>query len=57
MKVQYSVAVSPCRKQNIYRAYFEELWQEIELHGYIDKLKNIPQLGNINVPKKLQKSR
>ncbi|WP_026894254.1 hypothetical protein [Clostridiisalibacter paucivorans] len=61
MKIKYNITISPRTKKNEYCVeidrypYLEELWQELDSKGYIDKLKNIPQLGNIKIPKRLKK--
>jgi len=37
--------------------YAAELYAELEKIGIVDRIKDIPQLGVIKVPKKLQKTR
>lgn len=63
MQLTYKISVSPQKKNNCYEVqidgyrYLEELWKELESKGIIDRLKDIPQLGCIFVPKVLKKTR
>ena len=63
MQLTYKIIVSPRKKSNYYQVqidgyrYLEELWGELDSQEIIERLKDIPQLGCIQVPKLLKKTR
>lgn len=63
MQISYKILVAPQQRGNTYTVnidgyrFLEELWEELASLGIIDRLKDVPQLGNIPVRSKLKKSR
>ncbi len=63
MQLTYNIITSPQQRGSTYTVnidgyrFLEELWEELRTYGIIDRLTDIPQLGNIPVKSKLRKSR
>lgn len=63
MLLSYNIVISPQQRGNSYTVsidgyrYIEELWGELDRLGIIERLKQVPQLGNIQVKSKLKKTR
>lgn len=63
MQLTYKIELSPQKRNNSYQVqidgyrYLEELWGELENKGIIERLKDIPQLGTIQVKKVFKKTR
>lgn len=58
MLLSYNIVISPQQRGNSYTVsidgyrYIEELWGELDRLGIIERLKQVPQLGNIQVKSK-----